>query len=60
MIEAVLNHISGSKAGIAGTYNRSQLLPERRAALERWANHVEGLVRGASADVISLAKRKRS
>lgn len=60
VIEAVLNHISGSKAGIAGTYNRSQLLPERRAALERWANHVEGLVRGANADVISLAKRKRS
>jgi hypothetical protein len=28
------------RGGIAGTYNRSELLPERRAALETWASHV--------------------
>src|SRR5690606_35799471 len=37
IIEAVLNHISGSKAGVAGTYNRSLYEPEKRAALELWA-----------------------
>jgi integrase len=44
IIEAVLNHISGSKAGVAGTYNRSLYEPEKRAALELWANHVVNLV----------------
>lgn len=34
--EKVLNHISGSLGGVAGTYNRYQYEPEKRAALERW------------------------
>ena len=33
-------------AGIAGVYDKSELLPERRAALELWVAHVEGLVAG--------------
>lgn len=40
VIEAVLNHVSGHKAGVAGVYNRSLYGPEKRAALELWANHV--------------------
>ena len=44
IIELVLNHVSGAKAGVAGTYNRSVQMPERRAALEAWAKHIEGLV----------------
>lgn len=44
VIEAVLNHVSGSKAGVAGTYNRSLYEPEKRKALEIWAKHVEGCV----------------
>ena len=40
VIEAVLNHISGSKSGVAGTYNRSLYEPEKRRALELWAEHV--------------------
>lgn len=34
--EAVLNHISGTRAGIAGIYNRYKYEPEKRAALEVW------------------------
>lgn len=34
--EAVLNHISGTRAGIAGIYNRYKYEPEKRAALEAW------------------------
>jgi integrase len=41
IIEAVLNHQSGHKAGIAGVYNRAKYEPEMRAALQRWADHIE-------------------
>jgi len=40
IIEAVLNHISGHKAGVAGIYNKSTYEPEKRAALELWGNHI--------------------
>ena len=46
VIEAVVNHISGHKAGVAGTYNRAQYSQEKRAALQRWADHVERIVAG--------------
>ena len=36
--EACVNHISGiAKAGVAGVYNKAKYLPERIAAMERWA-----------------------
>jgi len=44
VVEAVLNHISGSKAGVAGIYNRAACRDEKRAALALWAGHVQGLV----------------
>jgi integrase len=42
-IEAVLNHISGSRAGVAGIYNRSKLEAPMRDALDRWSRHVEAI-----------------
>ena len=45
IVELCLNHISGAKAGVAGTYNRSVQMPERRAALELWAKRVQSLAR---------------
>src|SRR5207248_2399743 len=36
--EAVLNHISGSRAGIVGIYQRHDWASEKRAALDAWAN----------------------
>ena len=47
IIEAVLNHVSGHKAGVAGIYNRSSYEPEKRQALNLWADHVMALVRWA-------------
>lgn len=44
IVEAVLNHVSGAKAGVAGTYNRAAYAPEKKAALERWAAHIMSLV----------------
>lgn len=40
IIEAVLNHVSGHKAGVAGVYNLARYLSEMRKALERWADHI--------------------
>ena len=42
--EAVLNHISGSRAGIVGVYQRHAWTQEKRAALKAWAEHVVGEV----------------
>jgi integrase len=56
VIELVVNHVSGARAGVAGVYNRSELMPERKAALERWAAHVERLVTGRSGNVVALRK----
>ena len=42
--EAVLNHISGSKAGVAGIYQRHDWADEKRNALHTWARHIEQLL----------------
>jgi integrase len=44
VVEALVNHISGHRAGVAGVYNKAVYLPERRRALERWARHITALV----------------
>jgi len=44
IIEAIANHISGSRAGVAGVYNRSQYALGKRRALERWGDHLLDLV----------------
>ena len=43
VIEKVLNHVSGSLAGIVGVYQRYEFADEKRAALQQWADHVEQL-----------------
>lgn len=44
VIEAVVNHVSGHKAGVAGIYNRATYSAEKRVALQMWADHVSSLV----------------
>jgi integrase len=41
IIEAVLNHVSGHKAGVAGIYNRARYEGEMREALQRWADYLD-------------------
>jgi integrase len=53
IVEAVLNHISGAKASVAGVYNRAAYAAEKKAALERWAAHIES---GRLDTVIPLRK----
>src|SRR5262249_30522387 len=45
VIEKILNHVSGSLAGIVGVYQRHEFAEEKRAALQQWADYVERLVR---------------
>lgn len=44
IIEAVVNHVSGHRGGVAGVYNRSAYREQKRDALECWGEHVMGLV----------------
>jgi integrase len=43
VVEAVLNHISGFKAGVAGIYNRAKYEPEKAEALTLWAEKLSRL-----------------
>jgi integrase len=59
--EAVLNHISGSRGGIAGVYQRHDWASEKRAALESWAAHVLAAIRQKPSidKVVTLTRKKR-
>jgi len=52
--EAVLNHRGGSVAGIVGVYQRHDYADEKRDALACWADHVDALVSGRKANVVTL------
>lgn len=42
--EAVLNHVSGAKGGIAGVYQRHDWKSEKRSALEAWAKYLAMII----------------
>src|SRR5262245_42276864 len=56
--EAVLNHLSGSRAGIVGVYQRHDWANEKHAALDAWAAHVLAAAEGQipAVNVVSLAR----
>lgn len=56
IIEAVINHVSGHKSGVAGIYNRATYLPEKRQALDFWAAHVEALVAGKNESTVTVLR----
>ncbi len=43
IVERVLNHSSGTFAGVAGVYNRFQYIDEMRDALKKWETHLLNL-----------------
>jgi len=55
VVEAVLNHRSGTRRGVAGVYNRFDYADEKRAALEAWGNYVTRLAEGGADNVVQLA-----
>lgn len=54
--EAVLNHLSGSRAGIVGVYQRHNYFEEKAVALNGWAKEVTRLTRAAK-KIASARKR---
>ena len=55
--EAVLNHVSGTSAGIVSVYQRHDYASEKRAALEAWGRLVVELVEGKADNVVRLEAR---
>jgi integrase len=45
IVEAILNHVGGHRAGVAGVYNLARYEDEMRAALTAWADHIDRLLR---------------
>lgn len=56
--EALLNHVSGSRSGVAGIYQRHDWRDEKRIALEAWSAHV-GAVTATSDGNVLLFRRIR-
>ena len=57
LVELIVNHVSGSRGGVAGTYNRSERMADRRAALQRWADYIDQIVTGEPASVLPFGRR---
>lgn len=47
--EAILNHLSGAKGGIAGVYQRHDWADEKRTALNAWARRLMEIIENKSA-----------
>jgi integrase len=59
VVEAVLNHVSGHKGGVAGVYNVSSYDVQKAVALQKWSDHIEALVtdKRPTATVTKLRRR---
>jgi hypothetical protein len=53
IIEAHLNHVSGSKAGVAGIYNLESYESERAEAMARWGKRLMSIV---GANVVAMRR----
>ncbi|WP_462122036.1 tyrosine-type recombinase/integrase [Methylorubrum thiocyanatum] len=56
VVEKALNHVSGTHSGIVGVYQRHEYGDERRRAMDLWADHLDGFLKGA-AKVVKLERR---
>ena len=59
IVEAVLNHVSGARAGVAGIYNRALYAEEKKTALVRWATHIAGLVADKPSNVTPMQRHSK-
>jgi integrase len=54
IVEALLGHVSGFRAGVAGRYNHAAYRSDRRRALELWAETLMAWVAGKTTNVVTL------
>jgi integrase len=58
VIEKLLNHVSGSFAGVQGIYQRYSFADEKCTAMQAWGRYVDALVTGApAANVFGFTKK---
>jgi integrase len=57
VIEAIVNHSSGHRAGVAGVYNKALYRQQKRVALQRWDDWLETATkeRAQASRVVALA-----
>jgi integrase len=53
VIELCLNHRTG-RSGIIGVYNKSELMPERRTAFDRFAEWLTSVIEGTESKITAL------
>jgi integrase len=58
--EALLNHVSGSRAGITGVYQRHDWADEKRAAMDAWGKRLLAIVEGRDETDNVVRLRKES
>jgi integrase len=58
-IEAVLNHYSGHRSGVAGIYNRAKYGRQMRTALTLWADHLRAIVDAGERKIVPFHKEVR-
>jgi hypothetical protein len=56
VIEAVLNHVSGHKGGVAGIYNRALYTAEKAQALALWDDHIAAVIKNRKSNVTPLKR----
>jgi integrase len=54
IIEEILHHYDGHRAGTAGIYNRSAYLTAVKTALTRWSDYVAALAEGRKSNILPL------
>ena len=54
VVEVLVNHVSGFRAGVAEVYNKSKYTLKVRAAVDRWAEHLAAIINGRAATVVPL------
>jgi integrase len=58
VIEAILNHVSGHKAGVSGIYNRASYRTQKAVALSRWADLLVSIAEGRDSNIVAMPRRE--
>jgi hypothetical protein len=56
VIELCLNHISGTRAGTAGTYNRSKLEADKAIAWAQWSDCLTAAIENRKSNIRPLKR----
>jgi len=55
IVEAILNHYSGHRSGVAGVYNCAKYARQIRSALTLWDDHLRSLLGGGERKILPFA-----